>query len=76
MTAPNEAALMRKTQPEPTAAIRTPAMAGPTRRAALNEAEFRATALDNSASGTRSDTNVWRAGESKAPTHPSRSANT
>ena len=51
-------------------------MAGPIIRAALNEVELSATALDTSASTTRSDTNVWRAGASNAVTHPSRNANT
>ena len=51
-------------------------MAGPTIRAALNEVEFSATAFDRSFSSTRSETKVWRAGESKAVTQPSRNANT
>ena len=67
---------MRNTHPVPTVAMRTPATAGPINRAALNDVEFSATALERSASPTRSDTNVWRAGESNAVTHPSRNANT
>ena len=75
-TAANEPALMRKTQPEPTAAIRRPAIAGPIIRAALNDVELSPTALERSASSTSSETNVCRAGESKAETQPSRNANT
>jgi hypothetical protein len=51
-TAANDAALIRKTQPEPTAAIKTPAAAGPINLAALNDVEFRATAFGKSASLT------------------------
>ena len=51
-------------------------MAGPIIRAALNEVEFSATAFDRSASATRSETNVWRAGASNAVTQPSKNANT
>ena len=43
-------------------------------RAALNEAEFSATALARSSSSTRSDTNACRAGASNAVTQPSNSA--
>ena len=66
---------MRKTHPVPTPAMRTPAIAGPIIRAALNDVELRATALGTFSSTTRSETNVWRAGASKAVTHPSRTAN-
>src|SRR5260370_34179189 len=59
-TAANDAALIRKTQAEPTAAIKTPATAGPINLAALNDVEFRATAFDKSASLTSS---VTRSGE-------------
>lgn len=41
----NVTALMRKTPPGPHAAIMSPAMAGPTSRAALKFALFSATAL-------------------------------
>ena len=51
-------ALIRNTQPAPTATVSTPAAAGPTRRAALNDAELRATALGRSFSETSSDTNA------------------
>jgi len=47
-----DAALIRKTQPEPTAAIRTPARARPINLAALNDVEFRATAFGKSVSLT------------------------
>ena len=49
---------MRNTHPEPTAAMRMPAMAGPIMRAPWNEVEFRATALERSASPTNSATKV------------------
>src|SRR5439155_13444031 len=45
--------------------ITTPATAGPTMRAALNAAEFSATALATSSLPTRSITYDWRAGWSK-----------
>ncbi len=76
ITAANEPAFARNAQPVPTLAITSPATAGPTMRAALNDVEFNATAFDSSASETRSETNVCRAGASNAVTHPSRSANT
>ena len=66
---------MRKAQPVPKVAMVTPATAGPTICAALNEVELSATALDRSASSTRSDTKVWRAGASKAVAQPDRRAN-
>ena len=72
----NEAAFNRNTHPEPTAAISTPASAGPIMRAALNEVELRPTAFDKSSSPTNSETKVWFAGESKAVVQPSRNANT
>ena len=50
-------------------------MAGPTRRAALNDAEFSETALGRSFSETSYDTNAWRAGASIAETTPSAKAN-
>ncbi len=74
MTAANDPALIKKTQPVPTAAISRPATAGPIMRAALNEVEFSATALDRWSSTTSSETKVWRAGASKALTHPSAKA--
>ena len=49
-------------------------MAGPTMRAPLKEVEFSATALVRSASSTRSETKVWRAGVSMAVTQPRRKA--
>ncbi len=75
-TATNESALRRNTHPVPTAAMSTPAMAGPMRRAALNDVELRPTALDRSSSGTISDTNACRTGASNAVTHPRRKAST
>ena len=75
-TARNERALIRNTHPVPTPAIRTPAMAGPIMRAALNDVEFSATAFGRSPSPTSSATKVCRAGESNAAAQPSRNANT
>ena len=74
-TAPNDAALIRNSEPVPTAAMRRPASAGPIMRAALNEVEFSPTAFDSPASPTSSETKAWRAGASKADTEPSRRAN-
>ncbi len=62
-------------QPVPTEASSTPAMAGPTMRAMLNDVEFSATALDRSRSPTSSETKVWLAGPSNAVTQPSSNAN-
>ena len=51
-------------------------MAGPIMRAALNDVELSATALESRRSETSSATKVWRAGASNAVTHPSRNAKT
>ena len=67
--------MITNTHPDPTAAISTPATAGPIMRAALNDVEFNPTAFERSCSPTSSATNVWRAAESNALTHPSRNAN-
>ena len=75
-TATNEAPLIRKAQPVPTAAISRPATAGPIIRAALNEVELSATALGRSASPTSSATKVWRTGASNAVALPNRKAKT
>ena len=56
--------------------ITTPATAGPTMRAALNAAEFSATALATSSLPTRSITYDWRAGWSKTLAKPSRRPST
>jgi hypothetical protein len=53
-----------------------PAMAGPTIRAALNEAELRPTALVRSSAWTISLTNDCRAGASKAVPMPNTNAST
>lgn len=71
MTATKDRELMTNTQPLPTAAIISPATAGPTRRAPLNSVEFNATALGRPSSPTSSATKVWRAGASKELTQPS-----
>ena len=55
----------------PKVAIRTPARAGPTIRAALNEAELSPTALVRSSGPTISDTKDCRAGASKTEAVPS-----
>ena len=73
--AANVTVFSRKTQPEPIAATRTPATAGPINRAELNEVEFRATALERWVSGTISDTKVCRTGASNVATMPKPSAN-
>lgn len=49
-TAPNKSPLKRNAQPIPTFAMISPAAAGPIICAALNEVEFKATALDRSPS--------------------------
>ncbi len=80
ITATYDAALSRITQPEartppPIAAMSRPATAGPTRRAALKEAELSPTALERSSGPTISETNDCRAGASKAvPTPKTRAA--
>jgi hypothetical protein len=73
-TARNDPALMTNTQPEPIAAMSTPATAGPIRRAALNDAEFRATAFETSSPCTTSETKACRIGASNAATMPRASA--
>ena len=74
-TAPNVTALIRNTHPTPTRATSAPATAGPTRRAALKDAEFSATALPRYLVGTSWLTNACRTGASKAAATPSPSAN-
>ena len=54
----------------------TPAIAGPTMRAALKEAELRPTALVRSSAETSSDTNDCRAGASNTAAVPSTNAST
>ncbi|CPU65420.1 Uncharacterised protein [Mycobacteroides abscessus] len=76
MVAPKVTPLMMNSQPEPTAAMSSPATPGPTRRAALNDALLSPTALESLSAGTISATNVWRTGLSNAETTPSRPANT
>ena len=58
----------------PTTEISPPAIAGPIIRAALNDVELSATALDNPASPTSSETKVWRIGVSNAVAQPRRKA--
>ena len=60
----------------PNAAIDSPAIAGPTMRAMLKLAEFRATALPMSSRPTISTANAWRVGMSTALVSPRRVAST
>jgi hypothetical protein len=69
-------ALSRKPGASPTRAINRPAMAGPTIRAPLKEAELRPTALATRSRPARSITNDWRAGWSTAFTTPQATAMT
>ncbi len=62
MTPTKPALLTKNAGPTPTWAMRTPATAGPTIRAALKAAEFSATAFATSPLPTISMTNDWRAG--------------
>src|SRR5690625_7199696 len=57
--------LIMNTQPVPTAATSRPATPGPIIRAALKEAEFRATALASEEAGTMSETKTCLAGRSE-----------
>ena len=68
ITTPKLAKLMRKSQPVPMIAMRTPAIAGPTMRAIWNVVELSATALERLESETSSDTKVWRTGANSATT--------
>lgn len=76
MTATKLAALRMNTGPVPIQAMSTPAMAGPVRRALLNDAELSATALESLSGPTSSDTKAWRAGASIAAARPSAAAAT
>ena len=71
MTAPNDAALMRKTGPVPTSTMRNPASAGPMTRPRLNDALLSPTALARSSRPTISMTKDCRAGASQAAPTPS-----
>ncbi len=71
-----ETALTRKHTDTPTVAIRMPATAGPTARAAFTSTELRLTALRRSSGPTISSTNAWRVGLSKTVQQPSRPAST
>ena len=74
MTGRKLAALMTSDGPTPQRAIRTPASAGPTRRAPLKDALFSPTALGRSSGPTISDANACRVGLSTAEIAPSMSA--
>ena len=60
----------------PARAMSRPAAAGPTMRATLNAAEFRATALVTSARPASSTTKAWRTGRSIVLATPHTSAST
>ena len=75
-TATKLTALSMKHQPSPTVAIRMPATAGPTARAALTRVELRLTALRRSFEPTISSTKDWREGFSKQLLRPSTTAST
>ncbi len=75
-TATKLAALARKQTPSPTAAMRIPAIAGPTARAALLVTEFKVTALRTSEGPTISRTKACREGFSKVLFRPSTTART
>jgi hypothetical protein len=62
MTAPNEAALMRKQAGVPTTATRVPPITEPRTRAMFKEIELRMTALARVSRPTRSAISDWRAG--------------
>src|ERR1035437_6999443 len=68
--------LIRKQVPSPTTASSTPAMAGPTTRAALNVAELSEMALMRSSLLVIWITSAWRPGMSKALITPSAPAST
>ena len=70
------AALIAKQSPSPTAATTIPPSEGPTARAVLNAAEFKATALSRSLRSAMWISNDWRAGTSKAFTMPKKVART
>ena len=70
MTPTKPTLLMKNTGPTPTRPMSTPATAGPTIRAALNAAEFSATAFATSPLPTMSMTNDCRAGWSTAFAKP------
>src|ERR1022692_818334 len=76
MTARKLKPLIRKQVPSPTTASSSPAMAGPTTRAALNTAELSEMALIRSSRLVIWITSAWRPGMSKALITPSRPAST
>ena len=62
-TAAKERPLSKKTHPDPTTAMSSPAAAGPIVRATLNEVALSATAFCRSASPTSAEATVWRAAD-------------
>ena len=70
MTATNETALTAKAVAVPQRAMASPAAAGPTTRAPLNTAEFRAIADTSDSLPTISATKAWRAGMSSVLARP------
>lgn len=76
MGATKDRPLKRNAQPVPTPVIRTPATAGPMRRADWKLAEFRLTAFCNWSGPTISETKDWRAGLSRTVARPTAKAAT
>ena len=66
--------LIAKHQPAPTAAIRTPANAGPKIRAMLKRLELSATAFGSSSRPTIWKVRFWRDGASKTSAVPVKAA--
>ncbi len=69
-TARKLTALTAKQSPVPTAAMSSPAIAGPTTRDALNRPELSATAFCSSVGPTIWNVRVWRPGASTTRTSP------
>jgi hypothetical protein len=69
-------ALRPKTHVGPADARRTPAIAGPTKRATWSERLFKATALSRSSSGTVEASMDWNAGKLSVPSVPPMNART
>ena len=76
MEARYESAFTKKHHETPMLAMRRPAIAGPTTRAAVNSALLRLTAFVTCSVPTISTTNARRAGLSSAVTTPRRAART
>src|SRR5712671_3038708 len=75
ITPKNDAAFSRNVVPEPTAATTTPPSAGPTARATLNPAEFKATADACCSRRTNSGVIACHAGSFITDPSPSKNVN-